>query len=509
MFSKISKFIPAVISAILVVLSFPKTELYLLMWVALIPFFMSIVKCEPKTAFKQGFVFGLFYFFGTLWWISHSITHYGGFNIVFGLFLILVLCGYLSLYPAIFSYLTSMYIKKTKLPFSFIAPVLWVSLDYLKTYLLTGFPWNSLGYSQYKFLPIIQISDITGVYGVTFLIVAVNSIVIDVYLLKKRQEEKPLFPVMPTYAGYCLVGLALIFSLIYGIYKLNSTKPTQEITVSVIQGNIDQSQKWDVAFQRYVIDVYKALTLSAIDNKTVNLVIWPETSLPFVYDYDQKLTTEINSLAMSTQTYLLVGTMMQKKINGEYYYTNSAILLDPQGKPTYRYDKIHLVPFGEYVPLKKILFFIDKLAYTAGEYIAGDGYIKALSPFGNFATLICYEIIFPGLTRKFFTKGGDFIVNITNDAWFGDTPGPYQHFAMAVFRAVENRKVLIRSANTGISGFINSKGEIIDKSNTFVRQYLSQKLTIDKTLTFYSKYGDIFSYFCILMSLFLFTKRLK
>ena len=141
-------------------------------------------------------------------------------------------------------------------------------------------------------------------------------------------------------------------------------------------------------------------------------------------------------------------------------------MLDDTGKVAYLYDKIHMVPFGEYVPLQKLLFFINKLVAGIGDYTAGESYVRAITPFGDFATLICYEIIFPGLVRKFYSNGGDFMVNITNDAWFGRTTGPYQHFSIAVFRAVENRKPVIRAANTGISGFIDSSGRIIAETGS-------------------------------------------
>jgi apolipoprotein N-acyltransferase len=179
-------------------------------------------------------------------------------------------------------------------------------------------------------------------------------------------------------------------------------------------------------------------------------------------------------------------------------------MLDKEGKMLYQYDKIHLVPFGEYVPLRQVLFFIDKIVASIGDYLPGTQYNKAETPFGSFAPLVCYEIIFPGLVRKFYSTGGDFIVTITNDAWFGKTAGPYQHFSMAVFRAIENRKPVMRAANTGISGFIDSNGRIIAKTELFQRQVLDGEIKTDTTLTYYSRYGDLFAYFCIVISAVLF-----
>jgi len=203
-----------------------------------------------------------------------------------------------------------------------------------------------------------------------------------------------------------------------------------------------------------------------------------------------------------TEAHLLFGSVMVKsRLRERTELTNSIILLDREGKKSFVYDKIHLVPFGEYVPLRSVLFFIDKLVEGIGDYVPGRQYIRAKTDFGSFGALVCYEVIFPGLVRKFFTDGGDFIVTITNDAWFGKTAGPHQHFSMAVFRSIENRKPLVRAANTGISGFIDSNGRILAASSLFTRQVLTDIITTDSTRTFYTRYGDLFSYLCIVTSI--------
>jgi len=214
----------------------------------------------------------------------------------------------------------------------------------------------------------------------------------------------------------------------------------------------------------------------------------------------------IRGLQIFQNTPLLFGSVLTKKMKSpdQLFLTNSVLLLDKEGKITYQYDKIHLVPFGEYVPLRSLLFFIDKLVVGIGDYLPGKQYIKAETEFGSFGSMVCYEIIFPGLVRKFYAKDGDFIVTVTNDAWFGKTAGPYQHFSMAVFRAIENRKPVMRSANTGISGFIDSNGSITAKTELFTRQVLSASVRTDDTLSFYSRYGDLFAYFCMVISVLLF-----
>jgi apolipoprotein N-acyltransferase len=219
---------------------------------------------------------------------------------------------------------------------------------------------------------------------------------------------------------------------------------------------------------------------------------------------DTSYSRELVEFQNHLNSHLLFGSVLVKgKKGNRYLLANSAVLLDKAGKVTYTYDKIHLVPFGEYVPLQKILFFINKLVVGIGDYVHGNHHLRAETPFGAFAPLICYEIIFPGLVRKFYSNGGDYMVNMTNDAWFGKTSGPYQHFSMAVFRAVENRKPVLRAANTGISGFIDSNGRIIAQTGLFQKAILTEDIRTDSTVSFYAKYGDLFSYIWIVFSVIL------
>ncbi|MDA8078205.1 MAG: apolipoprotein N-acyltransferase [Nitrospiraceae bacterium] len=500
---KLNEFYPAVISGTLVIFAFPKADLSFLAWIALVPLLVSLWGRKAGRAFVAGYVFGVVYFFGTLYWIYHSINHFGGVSFPSSIAIVFLLCGYLSLYPAIFSYLFSILINRTKLPASLIAPVFWVVLEYVRSYAFTGFPWASLGYTQYRFLPIIQVADITGVYGISFLVIALNSAIVDVFILRKRTREMPLFPVSYTMAGVAVVASVLLLSLVYGSLRLGQGRPGVQVKASVIQGNIEQDKKWEPAFQKEVLKTYFDLSREAA-LQTPRLIVWPETSVPFLFDYDSGHTEELIRFQKGLGSYLLLGSVRVKERTQEKtLLANSAILLDPSGKSIYIYDKIHMVPFGEYVPLRRVLFFIDKIAAGIGDYIAGESYLQAGTDFGGFGTLICYEIIFPGMVRKFYTRGGDFMVTITNDAWFGRTAGPYQHFSMAVFRAVENRKPVIRAANTGVSGFIDSSGRILSATPLFTRQALTDTIKTDRTLTFYTKYGDLFSYLCIVVSIML------
>jgi apolipoprotein N-acyltransferase len=510
-YKNLSPLLPAIASGILLALSFPAAGLYALAWMAFVPLLHSLWQKSGKEAFWSGFVFGMVYFFGTLYWIYHSITYYGGVSFVASICIVLFLCSYLALFPAVFSVLFVHVHRKTKLPALVIAPVLWVTLEFVRSYALTGFPWSSIGYSQYRFLTLVQIADITGIYGVSFLVLAVNGAFTDLLLIRKRLSHMPLFPLSYTMAGILSLLLLIAATVGYGLFRLHEHRPGSLATISVIQGNIEQDRKWDPAFQKEVLDIYKNLTRDALSARPV-LLVWPETAVPFYFGYDTRNSDHLVQFQKDTGAYLLFGSVMVKRRERERTeLTNSVILLDREGKKSFTYDKIHLVPFGEYVPLRSVLFFIDKLVEGIGDYVPGRQYIRAETEFGSFGAVVCYEVIFPGMVRKFFVAGGDFIVTITNDAWFGKTAGPHQHFSMAVFRAIENRKPLIRAANTGISGFIDSNGRITAMSGLFTRQVLTENISTDSTRTFYTRYGDLFSYLCIVisivMSVNLFSRR--
>jgi apolipoprotein N-acyltransferase len=494
---------PAVISGIILVLCFPKPDLFLMAWVALVPFLLSLYNKGPKQAFKTGLFFGIPYFFGTLYWIYHSINHYGGISLPASISIVILLCLYLSLYPGLFAVLFSITIRKTRLPALLIAPVFWVVLEFLRTYVFTGFPWSSIGYSQYQFLAVIQIADITGIYGVSFLVVAVNGALADLFLLKQRTRDIPLFPLSYTLIGFVVLVALAGTTIIYGQMKLREQRDGKQIRASIIQGNIEQDRKWEPEYQNAVIATYKDLSLKAA-GFSPSIVVWPETAVPFFFMADKTYSRDLIEFQRQLNSHLLFGTILVKGTQGNrHLLANSAVVLNESGKVTYTYDKIHLVPFGEYVPLQKLLFFINKLVVGIGDYVHGNNYLRADTPSGSFAPLICYEIIFPGLVRKFYSNGGDYMVNITNDAWFGKTSGPYQHFSMAVFRAVENRKPVIRAANTGISGFIDSNGKIISLTDLFQKAILTEDIKTDSTVSFYAKYGDLFSYLCIVFSVIL------
>ncbi|VAX30697.1 Apolipoprotein N-acyltransferase / Copper homeostasis protein CutE [hydrothermal vent metagenome] len=517
--NNLSRYFPAVLSGTALVFAFPTFNISMLAWICIVPFLISLYRMDGYTAFRAGLFFGLPYFFGTQSWIYYSVNHYGGISLLPSLLIVLLLSLYESLYTALFGFLFAKAVKRTDLPLTIIAAPLWGSLEYIRGYLFSGFPWSLLGYTQYKSLPIIQISDITGVYGVSFLIILVNASLADLYLLKVRQKEKPLFPKWKTLASSAVTVMVIAATLFYGIHKLSSvgteTGDTRNVRISIIQGSIEQDRKWNPAYQRNVFNTYKRLTTEAL-KEGPDMVVWPETALPFYFGMDNDRTEELTEFVKKSGVPLLTGTVMVKtrpvnkdpdvNSNNGYTLSNSAVLIDRAGNPTYFYDKIHLVPFGEYVPLKNTLFFLDKLVEGIGDYTPGKNYAKGNLSWGKFGTIICYEAIFPGLVRKFFRHGGNLIVNITNDAWFGRTNGPYQHFSMSIFRAVENRKPLVRAANTGISGFIDAKGRVLRTTGLFKETYITEDILINDDTSFYTRYGDVFSFLNIIFTVLFFVK---
>jgi apolipoprotein N-acyltransferase len=493
----IKKYFLCFLSSILLLISFSPFDLFFFAWFSLLPLFLFIYNApDYKTAFKGGFIFGFFYFLGNVYWIYHSLYYHGSVPLFLSYIIIILLSLYLALYPTLFS-LIYKNLLKNNLPTSLYAPFIWVSLEVLRTYFLTGFPWALLGYSQYKFLIITQIVDITGIYGVSYLIVIFNCFIFDFWIFKKKKMLYPLLPYYSIISSTILVITIFVLCIAYGLNRLDSYENNNKLRVAVIQGSIPQNEKWNFKKINEILNIYKNLTIKA-NAYNPQLIVWPETAIPFIFEKNRYFTEDLIKFVKEQNVYLLFGSIMERQKDK---YTNSAVLIDPKGTIAYYYDKIHLVPFGEYVPLRKILFFIDKLTVGLGDYQPGSSYNVAITPFGKFATLICYEIIFPGQVRKFYNKGGNFIVNITNDGWFGNTSGPYQHFSMAVFRAIENRKPLIRAANSGISGFIDSSGRIINKANLFERKYVVSDIQINNKMSFYTRYGDIFAYICIVFSL--------
>jgi apolipoprotein N-acyltransferase len=309
----------------------------------------------------------------------------------------------------------------------------------------------------------------------------------------------------------------LIISLTYGYYKLLRTKNYELSTkISVIQANIPQDLKWDTKAKDFIFNEYFSLSAAAA-RENPDLIIWPEAASPAIIGEEPQYFEKIKLFARNVKIPLLFGAVT---LEGGVYY-NSALLISRQGELLARYNKLHLVPFGEYVPLKSIFGFLETIV-PIGEVAFGKDYtIFQLPPSGsrplaNFAVLICFEDLFPELSRKFKRQGVDFLVNVTNDAWYKKTTAPFQHLQASVFRAVENRVNLIRAANTGVSAFISPSGKIISLlsdsrgSSIFVKGYKTANIFVSpQNMPFYSRWGDIFILACFIFMLYAIIARFK
>lgn len=485
-------------SGVLLFLSFPKFDLHYLIWISLIPLLFALRGKNFSEAFLAGFITGFVYNTGIIYWVTFVVVHYGYLPLSIGIFVMLLLSCYLSFYVALFAF-GVVFLKKRGIGEIISAPLLWTILEYAKSHLLTGFPWENLAHSLHGQLSFIQIADITGIYGITFLIVFINCLLFDLVTVKGRK----------VIVSELLVGVILVGAVLgYGFYRVSdiekAAKNTDPVSVSLIQGNIDQSVKWDPLFQLKTLNLYQRLSIEAAESKP-QIIVWPETAAPFFFQDNNHKRDYVLDLAETTGSYLLFGSPSYERKEGKNYLLNSAYLVSPSKEIVGRYDKVHLVPFGEYVPLKEFLFFIDKLVAGAGDFIPGDGFSPLMMEGKKAGVLICYEGIFPEIAREYKKNDADLFVNITNDAWYGRTSAPYQHLSMIVFRAVENRLPIVRAANTGISAIINPTGKVVSKTEIFEQAVLNGNVRIVDYDTFYTRYGDLFVYICIAFMIAIFT----
>lgn len=498
-------FLLALFSALTLFLSFPTFDFDILAWIALVPLFLAIKDKGLKSAFSLSFLTGICFFMGVFYWIN-SVTGVTPLDFI-------LLGIYLGFYFGLFGLLFNFILKKKMFPSVIIAPVLWVSMEYLRSHAgFLGLPWALLGHSQYLNLPVIQISSFTGVYGVSFLIVMVNAALSEAvsYFLPKKERSitsknpKPLKPVIIT---LFLLGL----SFVYGYTAILQKQGSEGITISVIQGNIPQDIKWNSAFRQLFLDKHVRLTKDASLNGHPSLIVWPETSVQGMLIQDLSLIQTLSNLARRTNAYLIIGSSQRPKfVSGEdrQQYFNSAFLISPDGKIRKQYKKIHLVPFAEYLPYRDSFPWPSRFISKAGHYLPGKEYTLFDINRAQCGVLICWENIFPDLFRNFVKGGAQFMVNITNEAWFGETAAPYQFVAMSVFRAVENRVAVIRSANTGISCFIDPNGKIIgtvkeNNKDTFVEGHLTMMIPLSNRKTFYTLHGDVFAFINLFFALFM------
>lgn len=484
-------------AGLLLTLAFPKTGISTLAWIALVPLFISIRNLPIKTSFRQGLVAGFVHYTTLLYWLLPTLTLYGYLPVYLSIALLVLLSFYLALYMGAFTALLSKF-AKTPAHFIITAPFFFTVLEYVRSFFLTGFPWGTLGYSQHKNLTLIQFCDITGVLGVSFLLVFSNGVffLTGLWIFRKKWGESGVTKPALIIQGLLLFTL-LSLSVAYGKYRIhaieNQAALAPQVKMTAIQGNVDQSVKWDHAFQYSSTLKHLKLSKQAMTDKP-DLIVWPETAAPFYFNHDMGLSNMTLRRIRETGASFLIGCPSYYTVDESFRYLNSAIIVTPEGRIGHRYDKVHLVPYGEYVPLKKYMPFLGKMVAQSGDFVPGEKGVP-LSWNGHLiAAQICFEIIFPDLTRAMVKNGAQVIVNITNDAWFGKTAAPHQHFAMTQFRAIENRRALVRSANTGISGFISPTGKVVAQTPLYQEAALTRSVPLLTVQSIYTRYATPLSY---------------
>lgn len=482
----------SVLSGALLTAGFPKLEMHYLAWIALVPLLMAVRGKSSREAFTLGYICGMVHCATTFYWIRYVIYYYGGLSLPLALTVLFILCAYLGVYPALFA-LTAQKWEKRPYLMAFGLPAAWVTLEWVKAHAITGFPWANLGYTQTPFFRLIQIADITGVYGVSWL-VALGSTAVAACVMKPRLRS-PL----------AVFGVLMVCAVSYGSWRLEVIRGLQEQakpwTVAVAQGNVDQSKKWDPAFQQETLSRYRELSLKAVKGSLrPDLVVWPETAAPFLYGVDEKLTAQLNDMIAEIGTPVLFGSPAVTSVGGKARLLNRAYLVDMANHQVSAYAKQHLVPFGEYVPYQKVLFFVSRLVQAAGDFAAGNDSSPLRLDGQSLGVLVCYEGIFPDLSRKTVKRGATALINITNDAWYGRTSAPYQHLEMARWRAVEFRVPMIRAANTGVSAIFDATGAECGSIPLGEMDSMVQTVRPFRTLTIYARLGDYFPWLCVLIA---------
>jgi len=500
----------ALLSAALLIVAFPNFNQPWCAWIAFVPWLFLLRAVSRRAAFWWSYGIGLAFFLASMWWLIH-VTVIGW----------LVLCACLALYFAVFGLIASRFFihhPSSIIQRALLVPSAWVALEFLRSHLFSGLGWNLLAYSQTGWLPLIQIADLTGVWGVSFLIVMGNVALAELFTRG--------IPPAARWKSAAVAAVGVLLALGYGAWRISRLAGSGMLRVAVLQGNIPHDQTWDEAYRDSTLQRYQALTERAAATRP-DVIVWPETTVPGYLGVDEEITQRVTALARQVRCPLLVGAPAPTIHDERITLMNSATLIDALGNLVARYDKMHLVAFGEFVPFDTWLPWLRGLLPPIGEFSPGHEYTvfhmgsglraqgsgqqigpqpTAHSPELSFSVLICFEDVFPELARRFVRRGAQALLVITNDAWFGPTAAAYQHAQASTFRAVELRVPVARAANTGWSGCIDASGRWIgsvhDESGRalFVEGTHTCELPIPDGSSFYRQWGDWFAGLCVIVT---------
>jgi apolipoprotein N-acyltransferase len=500
--------LPALCGALLA-LAYPLANLEILAFVALTPLLLCLDGASHGAALARGYAAGASFFLVLLYWLVGVMVRYGGLPLPAALLFLALLVFYLATYVALFAAGLAALWRRAGPSALIASPILWVGLEIVRAHALGGFPWGLLGYSQTRNLPLLQSASLGGIYAVSFLVMAANA---GLALLLSR----------PVSRGRVAAGLALL-ALAAGAHvggllalrSLDRAAAAPSFPVAAIQANVPQDLKWRPEAGERIVAVLADLTTRAA-GQGARLVVWPESSSPLSFrrpgtahgsaggtgpvETDRAYTGLVTGLARNLGIALIVGSVDYREEQGSLRAFNSAFAVGPDGTLGPSYDKVHLVPFGEYVPLRRLLFFVNRMVQGAiAEFAPGTRMVPLPTPVGEAATVICYEAIFPELVRR-ATRHAVVLVNITNDAWFGRSAAPEQHLAMAAVRAVENRIYLVRAANTGISAIVDPAGRIVRRTDLLETAVLTGAIEPLRERPLYARAGDGFAWACAIFS---------
>jgi len=507
-------------SAILQVLVFPKPGLYYLSWGCLAPLIYAVLRAREADAaellaeetfsylapasvgqaFLLGWVCGTVVYLGSCYWVFSVMHYYGGLSRAVSAVLLLLFSLYVGLHQAVFAALVA-WAARARAGYSrralFLAPFLWVAVELLRTYLV-GFPWDLLGTTQVANTALSRIATLTGVYGLSFEIALVNAAFAAAFLVRPPRRRLMLAATLATAVFLQLTQYIELDRLPVDSHAL------------LVQQNVPIRESWQSAEYNGLLQSLDAISTIPPGSAKVNLIVWPESPAPFFLNDDRFVST-ISAIARRTNDFVVAGSLgVRPAAGGENLLYNSAALVNPQGQIAARYDKVHLVPFGEYIPLQRLLSFAQSLTREVGTFARGSDRWPLDAGAAKLGVFICYESVFPGEVRQFADHGAQVFVNISNDGWFGNSGAPEQHLNVARMRAIENERWLLRATNTGITASIDPFGRVVAQAPTGTRTTLLAPYSLRAETTFYTRYGDWFPCLCAIISLvgLLFRRRL-
>lgn len=486
-------------SGALLALAFPRYGHPVLAFIALTPLFVALAGrgcrgVSTRRGFQLGLITGFVHFAGTVYWTHGTVTTYGGLPIIVGVLVAGLLVLYMSLFVGLAAAVSAVMIQRFGTTGLMLAPAAWVAAEYLRGNLFGGFPWIPLGNSVVRLLPLAQVASLVGVYGLSWLLATLHACFAVAAVGRGRARLVAVAAALVIVAGASIWGAARIS-------KGDLVRDGSPMTVGLIQANIPQEQKWNPGHARTIFDRYLTMTRQAVA-KGAQLVIWPESATPFFYEEDPNGAAAIQQLVRETGTPLLFGTdQVEDAPDGEQRYYNSAFMLDTAGATAAVYRKMYLVPFGEYVPFKDLLFFVGPLVEAVSDFSPGEQ-VTMLPAHGHMLnTAICYEVVYPDLARKAVLAGSELLTTITNDAWYGTSSAPFQHFELAAMRAIEQGRYLARAANTGISGFVDPYGRVLAETSLFETTVVIGEVRVRQGLTVYARIGDIAPQLAVFLTL--------